>query len=161
MKKSFVYLLILSILLTLIEATLLSGVSIGSVFVKLSLITVIVTAWLMPLKEGLLHALIVGAFGDVLFSRYYLFYVILYIIAAFVSNLISEKVNAKKVYICLFSTFVITVITEFIGYFSKAMTVGFKYSSFALSKVILPQAILNTIVCFAVFYVYRSICKDN
>ena len=122
---------------------------------------IILVSWLSDIKFGLLHSTIIGAVYDVLTYRGVCFYLILFLLVSVVVFYFSEKANVKKAYICLLITLFATILVEFITYFVSYFSLRATMTAYALSGIILPQAFVNVIVCFILFFVYRGLCPTK
>lgn len=159
MRKFWV--IFLSVLFTVLEVSLMPHFNLGIITLKFSLICAVAVAWLCDEKLGIINAAIIGSIIDVTSSKILCMYLVLYVATAVAVNYISKKADIRKVYICLISTFVISVLVELVGFFCAFFKYRAEFTTFALSKIILPQAFLNTLVCFVLFFIFRSVCPSE
>ena len=152
---------ILSIVLLVLEVTILTKINIYWLNIKFGLILIILVSWLSNIRFGLLHSMIIGALYDVLTYRGVCFYLVLFLIVSLVVFYFSEKANVKKAYICLIITLITTILVEFITYFISYYSFRTTMTAYALSGIILPQALVNVVVCFILFFVYRGLCPTK
>ena len=159
MKKFFVVLF--SIILTIVEASLMTRFHIGYVSVHFSLVCVAIVGWLSTEKFGLINAIIVGAVCDVLASKIPCMYLILYVLMVVAVKFISKKTDVGKFYLCLLVIFCASIVTELINFLIVFGGESADVTAFALSKIILPQAFLNSVISLFLFWFFRGLCPSE
>lgn len=159
MRKFFV--ILLSIFLTIFEASLMTRFDMGYISVHFSLICVAVVAWLTDVKFGMLNAVIIGSITDVLASKTPCVYLVLYILTVISVKFISGKTDLRKIYVCLLFIFCVSIVTEFVNFLIIIGGNSAEITAFALSKIILPQAFLNAFISLFLFFVFKGLCPSE
>lgn len=152
--KNFLNFLIIFLIATL-QITLLKKFAFGGVTFNLSLILVVLWSILLE-RKALFWILLLGILLDLnsltFFGLYTLGFLVIFILALFSKKLIGE-VNYFSASI---SVFVLTLIFDLI------FLLGLKIGGFQIppldyfSKLILPEAIYNTLVSFPFFFLFSK-----
>ena len=152
MKK--IVIVLISILLLILQVSITPYFKIGWINYNLVLTSVILVTLLYDRNLALVNALICGFLYDIVASRYLGVYTALFLLTVVVVTLISKMMYKKMVLSAVLITFVMTVVTELAVYWMFYVLGGAENNTFVLSKIILPQALVNSGVSVVLFFLY-------
>ncbi len=150
---------VINILLLLLQVTVFPSFKIGWLNVNFALISVVFTALF---TDGMLFAvngLIMGFWFDILAYRSIGYYTLLFICTAIVIKLFSKMVNRYGFFTGMIIIFSATFLTEIITYWTHFVAKGITYNAFVLTKIIMPQALVNTVASVFLFWIYLWLIK--
>ncbi len=150
---------LINILLLLLQVTVFPGFKIGWININFALISVIFTALF---TDGMLFAVngfVIGFWFDILAYRSIGYYTVLFLGTAIVIKLFSKMVNRYGFFTGMVIIFAATFLTEIITYWTHFVAKGVIYNAFVLTKIIMPQALINTIASVFLFWLYLYLIK--
>ncbi|MBO5454018.1 MAG: rod shape-determining protein MreD [Clostridia bacterium] len=150
---------IINILLLLLQVTIFPGFKIGWININLALISVIFTALFTDDALFIVNGFVIGFWFDILAYRYMGYYTLLFMGIALIIKLFSKMVNRYGFITGLVIVFVTTFLTEIITYWTHFVVKGIEYNSFVLTKIIMPQALINTASAVFLFWFYLWLIK--
>lgn len=156
--RKFIYILI-NIFLVILQVTLFSNLKIGWININFALISVILTSLFTDNKFFLINALVIGFVFDAVASISFGFYITLFLIISIVVKLFSGMINRYNFVTVLFTVFSATFLVEIITYWVKFLFNGIEYNAFVLTKIIMPQTLVNTSVTVFLYWFYLWLIK--
>ena len=150
---------IINILLLLLQVTIFPGFKIGWININLALISVIFTALFTDDALFIVNGFVIGFWFDILAYRHMGYYTLLFMGIALIIKLFSKMVNRYGFITGLVIVFVTTFLTEIITYWTHFVVKGIEYNSFVLTKIIMPQALINTASAVFLFWFYLWLIK--
>ena len=150
---------LINILLLLLQVTIFPSFKIGWLNINFALISVVFTALF---TDGMLFAvngLVIGFWFDILAYRSIGYYTLLFLAVAIVIKLFSKMVNRYGFFTGLIIIFSATFLTEIITYWTHFVAKGIKYNAFVLTKIIMPQSLVNTATSVILFWFYLLLIK--
>lgn len=157
MMKKAVFVL-LAIVFSVLQITVTWHFKLGWHNYSLALCAVIVISSL-DLKTGLISAGVSGFLIDCIIGRSVGLNLLILLLSSLAVSAMSRGMNSKKLPVVLVVTFVITFATEFVQYWLYLAVNGSGNISFALTKIIFPQAFINLIAVIPVYLVIKSLWK--
>lgn len=153
--------ILVTLILIVLQVTLFSRMKIFGLTVNLALICVIVVASLADTKVSLINALLSGILYDFYACYNVGWNLAMFIVIALLMVLIVKFMYKGSIVTTVTFTAIFTIITELILYGFGYLNNGNLYNSLIIVKIILPQAILNSLVSFVVFYIYKKFNKEK
>lgn len=152
---------IITIFLIILQVTLFSRMKILGINVNLSLISVIVVASFAESKISIPNAIIAGILYDVYACYDVGWNLVMFSAIALIMMLVVKFMYKGSVVTTVVFTAIFTVVTELIFYWLSYLSNGNVYNSWIIVKVVLPQALINSICSFFLFYVYKKVNKEK
>ena len=150
---------LMSIALTIIQLTITPMFKIGWLNYNFALVSIVIVCLLCGGKTGIVNAIVVAVIYDVFASKVLGTFVVLYLLIALLVELIAKHMFNCNAYIAVIFVFTSTLITEVLIYCGFYAFNGMVYNAFALSKIIFPQCLINSVVCLIVFWFYKSVIR--
>ncbi len=157
MKKISIFLI--SALLVVLQVTITSHFKFFGLNYGFALVSVIVVACIFDKQTSIVNALVCGIFFDTFASSHYGTYLTVFLIAALLTVFISEFMYKGSLVTSLVVTFILTFLSELILYYIFIASQGGTYHSYVLTRVVLPQSLINAFISIIVFGIYKSLYK--
>ena len=158
--KKYINILI-TVLLLILQVTIFSRMKIFGLNTNLALIAVIVVASFSEGKISLLNAVITGILYDVYACYNVGWNLVMFSAVALIMMLVVKFMYKGSVVTTVIFTAIFTIITELVFYWLSYLSNGNVYNSWIIVKVVLPQALINSICSFILFYVYKKVNKEK
>jgi len=150
---------IVSLALTIFQLCVTHTFKIGWLNYNFALVCIVVVCCLYGGKCGIVNAVFVSFIYDIFASKIPGTYIYIYLAIALIVQIIAKHMFSRNIGASLIFVFVSTLVSELIVYWLFYAFNGMAYSAFALSKIILPQCIINSVICLIVFWFYKSVLK--
>jgi len=150
---------LINIFLLLLQVTVFSNLKIGWININFALISVIFTAMFTDGKFFAVNGFIIGFWFDMLAYRSMGYYTILFLCVAIAIKLFSKMINRYSFITNILVVFATTFISEFLTYWIHFVLKGTEYNSFVLTKIIMPQVLVNTVFSVFLFWFYLWLIK--
>ncbi len=152
---------LVSLLLVVLQVTLFSRLKIFGLNVNFALICVIVVASLTDSKISIINAVVTGILYDFYACYNVGWNLTMFTVIALLMILIVKFMYKGSIVTAVTFTAIFTIITELILYWFGYLSNGNSYNSLIIVKIILPQAIINSIISLVVFYLYKKFNNEN
>ncbi len=159
MKKYLNY--VITLLLIILQVTLFSRMKIFGLNINFALISVVVVSSLANSKTSFINAVLAGIIYDVYACYNVGWNFLMFVIIALLMMLIVKFMYKGSVITTVVFTAIFTIVTEILFYWLTYLSNGNIYNSLIVVKVILPQAIINSLVSFILFYAYKNVNKEK
>lgn len=144
---------------TMLQLTVMPMLKIGWLNYNFALACIVVVCLLSDKIVSIPNALIIALIYDIFASFAPGMYFIMYITIAFIVIEISKHILGANAWISVLFVFVATLITELLSYWIFYAFNGMAYNAFVLSKIILPQCLINCIVGLIFYWFYKFVLK--
>ena len=151
--------IVVSAILTIIQVTVFPMLKIGWINYNFALVTIVVLCCLCGGKTAIINAAIVSFIYDIFASDVLGTYILIYMLIAIIIQLLSKHMFSRNIKASVVFTLAATLISELVVYWICYAFNGMAYNAFVLSKIILPQCIVNLVVCLVVFWLFKSVLK--
>ena len=158
--KIFIYTLCI-LFIVLVQSTILEYVKIYNIKPNLLIIFVICVAFLRGSTEGTIIGFFAGLLQDMLFGTMLGFYALLGMYLGLIVGMVNKRLYRENLLIIVFFTFVSTIIYETCVFIFTSLNIvisGQVSLLFPFGKVILPEAIYNSLISV---FVYIFVIKLN
>lgn len=156
MKKAVF--VVLALLLSVAQCTVTWRFGLGWHNYGVALCTVVAIS-VFDMKLGLVSGGVCGFFIDCIQGRFTGLNLLILLIAAFLVSFLSKQMNGKSLLAVIVLTFLVTFVTEFLQYWIYIAVNGSGNISFALTKLIFPQAFINTVCAIPVYLLVKLLRK--
>lgn len=156
MKKTV--LVIVGLVLSVIQFTVTWRFQLGWHNYGLALCAVIAISS-FDMKAGLICGGICGFLTDCIQGRIFGINIVLLIISALLAGFLALRMNGKNLITVIVLTFAVTFIVEFLQYGLYLALNGSGNISFALTKIIFPQAFINAVCAVPVYILVKILWK--
>ncbi len=153
MKKIFVFLV--SVLMIILQVTLMSRFKFFGLNYGFALTSVIVVSCIYDTKTAIINSIVCGIVFDTYVSTHYGTYLAIFFIVALITMFISEFMYKGSLVTTIVITLILTILSELLMYYIFIVPQGMAYHSFALTKIIIPQALINSFITIIVFGIYK------
>lgn len=150
---------LINIFLLLLQVTVFSNLKIGWININFALISVIFTAMFTDGRLFAVNGFIIGFWFDMLAYRSMGYYTLLFLCVAIAIKLFSKMINRYSFITNILVVFATTFISEFLTYWIHFVLKGTEYNSFVLTKIIMPQVLVNTVFSVFLFWFYLWLIK--
>lgn len=150
---------IINILLLLLQVTVFSNLKIGWININFAFISVIFTSLFTDDWLFAINGFLIGFWFDMLAYRGMGYYTLLFLCMAIAIKLFSKMINRYSFITGIVVVFAATFIEEFLTYWIHFILKGTEYNSFALTKLIMPQCLVNTVASIFLFWLYLWLIK--
>lgn len=158
MKLKVLFYLSFILLSLLLQTTLLNYVAIYGVIPNILIVFVVVTALVRGNIEGGVVGFFAGLAVDMMFGNLLGFYALLGLYLGIAAGSINRRLFRENLLVVLFFTFVYSVVYETVVYILNTFMNGNVELLYALTRVILPEAIYN---CVAAVLIYALLIKAD
>ena len=149
---------VLALLLSVLEITVTWRFSLGWHNYGLFLTAISVIS-LFDIKSGLISAIITGIMLDCIQGRILGLYLVSLLIVVLIINFFSKFMNGRNVFSAIILVMLVTFVTEFGQYIVFFVVKGDKNVAFALTKLIIPQVIINTVCSLPIYWLVKALYK--
>lgn len=149
-SKILIYSVVVFILL-LIQSTILNYIRIYNVKPNLILVFIIAVSLLRGSLEGAVLGFFAGLAQDMLSGKAIGIYALLGMYAGLISGSVNKRLYRENILVCVFFTFIISIVYEFIIFMPTAIFNGYENIPYVLKRIILPEAIYNSAFSVIIF----------
>lgn len=152
--------IIITILLIIIQVTVLCRFKIAGLNFNLALVCVVIVSAVADVKTSIVNAVIAGVLYDVFACYTVGWHLIMFtVISLLMYAMVKYMYHGSFIAVAVL-TAVLTLITELI-LFNFGFTYPQNYGSFVFLRYILPQIFINTLSSLILFSLYKKINKNK
>lgn len=151
MRRKFIFYFIFIILFLLLQTTLLQYITVHGVIPNLLITFAVVAALLRNSTEGAAVGLISGMCLDMQFGPIKGLYALLGLYLGIAAGSVNRRMFRENLMVVIFFTFLYSVAYESVVYIVNNIMSGDIHFIFALTTVILPEAIYNSAISVLLF----------
>jgi rod shape-determining protein MreD len=151
MKRKVIFYSFFILVFLLLQTTLLHYAAILGVIPNILVVFVIITGLLRGNTEGGIVGFFAGMGIDLLFGGVLGFYALLGLYLGIAAGSVSRRLFRENLLVAVFFTFVYSVLYESLIYVINNIMSGNMQFMFALTDVILPESVYNSIIAVLVF----------
>jgi rod shape-determining protein MreD len=134
-----------------LQSTVLEHLEVFSIRPNLLLVLMVVISLLRPTSESAGMSLALGLTMDMLMGKTLGWYALLFFLVSIPISLINQKLYREKLLVLLSFGFVSTVVIETVFFLIMFLFKGYEYLPFIFTTVVLPEALLNSILILPLF----------
>lgn len=138
-------------LIMLLQTTILNYIKFNNIKPNLILVYIVCSSILEGSRSGALIGLFAGLIQDIAAGKILGFYAIMGMYLGVVSGLVNKRLYKDNYIVAFFLTFLLTIIYEGSVYFFSGPAGSRTGILFAFKKIILPEAIYNSIFSILMF----------
>ena len=151
--------IIINVLLVLFQICVTPRFKIAGINYNFALVCIIVFSCLCGGKTAIVNAALVSIIADIYISKVPGTYFLIYLVLAILVQAISKNMYNRNLWISLVLVLISTLISELAVYWIFYAFNKMAYNALALSGIILPQCLINGVLCLPVFWLYKSVLK--
>ncbi len=151
MKRRVLSALLLLLIVSLLQANVLSVIRIVGISALLPLAIAVVTALLRRSFESTLMGFLYGMVYDMLLGRNLGFHALMYAAVAAGISLVNEKLYREKHFIQIVFSFSAVLVTETLFYLALFLLKGYATFSTVFVTVVLPAALFTAIIALPLY----------
>lgn len=151
MKRKILFYFFYIFVFILLQTTLLKYAEIFGVIPNIPIVFIIVTALLRGNVEGGAVGFFTGLAVDMLFGEVLGFYALMGLYLGIIAGSLNRRLFRENLVVVVFFTFVYSVSYESMVFFINNIMTGNMQFLYALTKIILPEAIYNSLVAILFF----------
>jgi rod shape-determining protein MreD len=151
--------IVINILLLVLQTTVFSRMKIGCINVNLAFLSIVFTSLFTNKSLFIVNGIVIGLLYDIFAYNETGYFVFLYVGIAVLIKLFAKISNRYGFINAMVTIFVSTFLFELISYWIHFVFKGVEYNSFVLTKIIMPQALVNTISGIFLFVFYLWLVK--
>ncbi|HEX2947750.1 MAG TPA: rod shape-determining protein MreD [Clostridia bacterium] len=151
MKRKFIFYSFFILVFFLLQTTLLHYAAILGVIPNILIVFVIITGLLRGNTEGGTVGFFAGLVVDLVFGSVLGFYALLGLYLGIAAGSVSRRLFRENLLVAVFFTFVYSVLYESMIYIINNIMSGSMQFWFAMTDIILPESIYNSIIAILMF----------
>lgn len=151
--------IIISVMLVLLQICVTPMIKLWGLNCNFALVCIVVFSCLCGGKTAIFNAVLLSLIYDIYVSKVPGTYFLMYLILALLIQAVSKHMYNRNLWISLLFVVISTLISELLMYWIFYAFNSMAYNSLALSRIILPQCIINTLLCLPVFWLFKSVLK--
>jgi len=151
MKRKVLFYSFFILVFLLLQTTLLHYAAIMGVIPNILVVFIIITGLLRGNIEGGIVGFFAGLAVDLLFGGVLGFYALLGMYLGIAAGSVNRRLFRENLLVAVFFTFVYSVLYEFLIYVINNIMSGNMQYLYALTDVILPESVYNSIIALLMF----------
>lgn len=151
--------IITGVVLVMIQLCITPMFKIGWLNYNFALVCIIVFSCLCGGKTAIFNAVLISFIYDTYVSIVPGTYFFIYVVIAVLVQTVSKYMFNRNLWISLLFVVTSTLISELVVYWIFYAFNSMAYNSLALSRIILPQCLINTLLCLPVFWLFKTVFK--
>lgn len=151
--------IIINVLLVLLQICVTPMFKIGWLNLNFALVCIIVFSCLCGGKTAIINGVLISLILDIYISKVPGTFFLIYLVLAILVQAISKHMFNRNLWISLLFVILSTLISELLVYWIFYAFSGMAYNSVVLSGIILPQCLINGVLCLPVFWLYKKVLK--
>lgn len=151
--------IIISVVLVLLQICVTPMIKIWGINYNFALVCIVVFSCLCGGKTAIFNGAVLALIYDIYISKVPGTYFLIYFIIAVLVQTISKHMFNRNFWISVLFVVISTLISELLIYWIFYAFNSMAYNSLALSKIILPQCLINALLCIPVFWLFKSVLK--
>ncbi len=150
---------VINVALVLFQICITPMFKIGWVNYNFALVCIIVFSCLCGGKTAIFNAVLISLILDISVSKVPGTFFIIYLVLAILVQTVSKHMFNRNFWISLMFVVISTLISELLIYWIFYAFKSMAYTSLALSGIILPQCLVNSLICLPIFWLFKSVLK--
>ena len=150
---------VVNILLVLLQICVTPMFKIGLLNYNFALVCIVVFSCLCGGKTAIFNAVLISLILDIHTSKVPGAIFVIYLVLAVLVQSISKHMFNRNLWISLIFVIISTLVSELLVYWIFYAFKHMAYTSLVLSGIILPQCLINGLLCPIVFWLFKSVLK--
>lgn len=151
--------IIINVLLVILQICITPMFKIGWLNYNFALVCIIVFSCLCGGKTAVLNAVLISMIIDIHVSKVPGTFFLIYVVLALLVQVISKHMYNRNLWISLLFVVISTLISELLVYWIFYAFNSMAYNAVVLPGIILPQCLINALLCLPVFWLFKSVLK--